>query len=378
MPDATFSIPVQILIVTPLQTEADFFRQACIEQGFQAETTKVGKLPVTQFPELGITLGVGGLGKTQFAVQTQHLIDVGPGWDLVICVGAAGALVDGLAVGDIVVATETVEHDIRNRFGKPSMPRFPGGAAIVAALQDRFLYANALPVHFGPVASGDEDVIEVERRQEIQARTGALVVAWEGAGGARACQFSGIPYLEIRGVTDGANGTAAADFATNLEKVIHHVALLITSWIRSPRYARYQGAIVKDDRILLIRHTQHGSGRSYWVIPGGGRETGETESACVAREMFEETNLTVEVGRFLVESPIPNDYYQTRKTYLCTVVSGQASPGYEPEEDAAAAYAITEVAWFDLHSEESWEASIFENHIAYPLLQDIRRALGYV
>ncbi len=150
--------------------------------------------------------------------------------------------------------------------------------------------------------------------------------------------------------------------------------------IREPmRQTRYQGAILQDDKMLLIRHTEHESGRSYWVIPGGGREAGETEMACVKREMWEETNLVVTVERLLVETAIPNDpFNKTRKTYLCTIVSGQASPGVEPEADASALYAISEVAWFDLRSEESWEASIFENYIAYPMLQEIRRALGYV
>ena len=64
-------------------------------------------------------------------------------------------------------------------------------------------------MHWSLFASGDEDVIELERKKQIQRRTGALVVAWEGAGGARACQFSGIPFMEIRGVTDNADCTAA-------------------------------------------------------------------------------------------------------------------------------------------------------------------------
>jgi len=145
------------------------------------------------------------------------------------------------------------------------------------------------------------------------------------------------------------------------------------------RHTRYQGAIVQDDQILLIKHTEHVSGRSFWVIPGGGRETGETEMACVAREMWEETNLVVQVERLLVETALPNDpFNKIRKTYLCAIVSGQAAPGYEPEADAAASYAITEVAWFDLRSEASWEASIFTNHIAYPVIQEIRRVLGYL
>lgn len=143
------------------------------------------------------------------------------------------------------------------------------------------------------------------------------------------------------------------------------------------RDTRYQGAIIKGDQILLIETTEHTSGRSYWVIPGGGREPDETEEACVKREMWEETNLEVAVKRFLVESAIPNDpSYQTRRTYLCHIVSGQAAPGYEPEAEAAAAYAITDVAWFDLRAEESWEAAIFEP-IASLILPEIRQALGY-
>ncbi|MEZ4733881.1 MAG: NUDIX hydrolase [Caldilineaceae bacterium] len=77
------------------------------------------------------------------------------------------------------------------------------------------------------------------------------------------------------------------------------------------RHTRYQGAIIQDDKILLIRHTEHASGRSFWVIPGGGREAGESEMACVAREMREETNLVVQVERLLVEMAIPNDPFNS-------------------------------------------------------------------
>ncbi|MEZ4869401.1 MAG: NUDIX hydrolase [Caldilineaceae bacterium] len=148
--------------------------------------------------------------------------------------------------------------------------------------------------------------------------------------------------------------------------------------IQPMRHTRYQGAIIQDDKILLIRHTDHADGRSYWVIPGGGREDGETEEACVAREMWEETNLVVQVERLLVEMALPHDpFNKVRKSYLCTIIAGEAAPGYEPEEDAAH-YAITEVAWFDLRAEDHWEPSIFTNPIAYPVIQEIRRVLGYL
>ena len=40
---------------------------------------------------------------------------------------------------------------------------------------------------------------------------------------------------------------------------------------------RYQGAIIRDHHILLLKQTEHASGRSYWQIPGGRIEQDETE-----------------------------------------------------------------------------------------------------
>jgi hypothetical protein len=43
-------------------------------------------------------------------------------------------------------------------------------------------HANAFPfrVHFGAIASGDEDIIDADRRVEVLVATRALCVAWEG------------------------------------------------------------------------------------------------------------------------------------------------------------------------------------------------------
>jgi adenosylhomocysteine nucleosidase len=222
---------MKILIMVPIQPEIDFLLQACTEKGFHTRDSMIGRLPVVHLPELNVTLACGGLGKVQFAVQTQHLLDVYPGWDRVICAGAAGALVDGLSVGDVVVATETVEHDIHNKFGKPLLPRFGGAEAVVSALRSVVPLGTSFQVHFGPIASGDEDVVDIDRRRMLHKLTGALAVAWEGAGGARACHFSGVPFVEIRGVTDKADSDAASDFEANLGGAMGNVAALITSWL---------------------------------------------------------------------------------------------------------------------------------------------------
>jgi 8-oxo-dGTP pyrophosphatase MutT (NUDIX family) len=144
------------------------------------------------------------------------------------------------------------------------------------------------------------------------------------------------------------------------------------------RIIRYQGAIVRDDHILLIRFTEPTGGRSFWLIPGGGIEAEETEAACVQREMREETGLEVRVARLLLDEPAPaGDFYQRQKTYLCRVVGGDARPGYEPGIANAEDSGITAVGWFDLRDAASWNDRLAADSITYRLLQRIQAALGY-
>lgn len=219
------------LIITPMKEELDFLLQSCTKAGCHAESATVGRLPVVQLPNLGVTLARGGLGKVQFAVQTQHLLDTCSDWDLVVCAGAAGALAAEVSVGDVVVATTTVEHDYNNKFNKRALPKFDGAKAAITDLKSVSQSVKAFRVHFGPIASGDEDIVETERKRALRESTGALAVAWEGVGGAKACAFSGLPFVEIRGVTDTADHNAASDFEENLEIAMSNLAALIITWV---------------------------------------------------------------------------------------------------------------------------------------------------
>ena len=107
-----------------------------------------------RLPSLGVTLARGGLGKAQFALQTQHLLDSCSDWDLIICAGAAGALTNEVSVGDVVVATTTVEHDYNNKFSERALPKFDGARAAIADLRSVSQSVNVFSVHFGPIASG--------------------------------------------------------------------------------------------------------------------------------------------------------------------------------------------------------------------------------
>lgn len=225
------NVPREILIVTPLKEEYDDLQKSLASHQLESEPGRIGKLDVQRFPALDVTLARGGHGKVQFGVQTQYLLDHAS-FDLVICAGAAGALAPGVKVGDLIAATTTVEHDYNLKFVRRPHPRFAGDAGSLEQIRALALPNAKFKVHFGVMASGDEDVIDVKRGAQLRQAHNALAVAWEGVGGARACAFSEVPYLELRGATDTANHAAPVVFDINLKTVMENIARVLVAWLK--------------------------------------------------------------------------------------------------------------------------------------------------
>jgi adenosylhomocysteine nucleosidase len=220
------------LVVTPIPQELGLLSSYLTKNGFKPYNGMTGRLLTIEFPDLDLILAQGGMGKVQFGLQTQHLLDHCPSIFVVVCAGAAGALAMKLKVGDIVIASETVEHDCIHRFVKRPAPRFPGNANLVAQFEKLTeIDGNEFDIHVGVMASGDEDIVERSRAEEIKRLTGAIAVAWEGAGGARACQFSEVPYVEVRGITDTADHKAPSVFDGNLSLVMAHIGWMLIKWV---------------------------------------------------------------------------------------------------------------------------------------------------
>ncbi len=73
--------------------------------------------------------------------------------------------------------------------------------------------------------------------------------------------------------------------------------------------------IFKEGKFLM--GTRKGShGENTWSIPGGHLEFGETFEQCAAREVMEETGLTVKNIRF---GAITNDYFSTENKHYVSI-----------------------------------------------------------
>ncbi len=91
---------------------------------------------------------------------------------------------------------------------------------------------------------------------------------------------------------------------------------------------RAAAIIVKDDQILLARHEKEG--QSYWVLPGGGVDYGETVGEALVREIREEANLDIRLGELvLLNDSIPPDHHRhiVNLYFLADITGGEVRVG---------------------------------------------------
>ena len=153
-------------------------------------------------------------------------------------IGTAGALADGLKVGDIVISKRLVQHDldarpIISRFELPLLNRTYvdsdptltelAGKAVSSLLEKGVGHMvgeeavkdfNLSPtLYFGDIASGDQFINSDEKREEIMGLLpDVLCVEMEGAAVAQVCLEFGTPFTVIRTISDTANHNARVDF----------------------------------------------------------------------------------------------------------------------------------------------------------------------
>jgi mutator protein MutT len=81
------------------------------------------------------------------------------------------------------------------------------------------------------------------------------------------------------------------------------------------------GAIVIDDGRLLMVQRANDPGKGLWSLPGGRVEHGEFIADAVARELFEETGLTVGVGELAGILEVPGDLHYVILDYHAVLTS---------------------------------------------------------
>ena len=176
-----------------------------------------------------------GIGKVNAAVCMQILADYFQ-IDAVINTGIAGSLDAAIDIGDMVISTDAVQHDMDTSiFGDPigQVPRmdtfsFPADAVLVAKATEANREANPdIHTFQGRIASGDQFISSQEVKDKIVELFGAKCAEMEGAAIAHAAYLNKIPCVIIRAISDKADHSAVVDYPTFEKKAIEHSVRLM-------------------------------------------------------------------------------------------------------------------------------------------------------
>lgn len=91
-----------------------------------------------------------------------------------------------------------------------------------------------------------------------------------------------------------------------------------------------RGAVVRDDKILLIRERMDGK----WAMPGGWAEMGNAPAEAAEREVWEESGFRVRAAKVVAVIDAnriePMEFYHAFKIiFLCTILDGEPRTSHE-------------------------------------------------
>ena len=226
-------------IICAMQIEADGIIALCEN----VKTTTHAKMKFTLGTLHGkdICIVVCGVGKVNAAMCALMLIEKYKP-DLVLNSGVAGSLSPIVGIGDIVVATKSVEHDMNGTAlgDKQGEITFPDGnmmffecdkqaSTLLAAI------CKEIPdtkVAQGIIASGDIFVSDRKQRFKINDRFGALACEMEGAAIGHVCVRCEVPYGIIRAISDDLDENKGMDFVKFCELASKKTVAAVSGFIK--------------------------------------------------------------------------------------------------------------------------------------------------
>jgi adenosylhomocysteine nucleosidase len=164
-----------------------------------------------------------GVGKVRASAGAQYAIGrFAP--NLVMVVGAAGALDTGLHRGQVVIGERVVEHD----FDMSPLAADPAvafrtwltGADLARWIADAAgRVIGDRNVTRGTILTGDQAVVDSSWREQLRTKYEALCIEMEGAAVAAVCHQNRVPFVLVRVVTDSADRAASQQFVEHLPAV---------------------------------------------------------------------------------------------------------------------------------------------------------------
>ncbi|MBM4191864.1 MAG: 5'-methylthioadenosine/adenosylhomocysteine nucleosidase [Gammaproteobacteria bacterium] len=189
-----------------------------------------------------VALSFSRWGKVAAASTAAHLITVLKPRQIVFS-GIAGALIDDLAIGDVVFADDLYQHDLdASPFYPPAhiplleRSALPADRALTASLRRAMLDglgSRAPRTLVGDVATGDQVIGTSHQRERVSvAVPTAVCVDMEGAAVAQVCFEFGVPFACVRMISDRADESLAPAKVFSLARRSgERAAVMLRHWL---------------------------------------------------------------------------------------------------------------------------------------------------
>ena len=184
-------------------------------------------------------LAVCGPGKVNAALCTQSMIlHFHPEW--VLNLGVAGAGESGVSIGDMVIATAAVQHDMdTSPIGDPvgmvskiNLIEIPCDEHLRQRLLKAAGAVEGMRTHEGVIATGDQFIHDGMVRSRIHELFHAKAVEMEGGAVAQACYMHGVPCGVLRSISDQADGHSEMDYPTFTRLAAAHSQQVVERLLR--------------------------------------------------------------------------------------------------------------------------------------------------
>ncbi|MDO4978273.1 MAG: 5'-methylthioadenosine/adenosylhomocysteine nucleosidase [Eubacteriales bacterium] len=185
-----------------------------------------------------------GIGKVNMGICTQILVTVF-GVDMLINTGVAGGLYKDINVGDIVISSDAIQHDMDVTglgYEKGVIPEmetsvFKADPELIDMAKEACELVNTeIACYVGRVVTGDQFISGNAKRKELVDQFGGYCAEMEGGAMAQVATLNKIPFVIIRAISDKADDSAPVAYKTFEEQaIIHTVKLLAAMFLKMSR-----------------------------------------------------------------------------------------------------------------------------------------------
>jgi len=161
-----------------------------------------------------------GIGKVNAAVCAQILVD-----DFLVSAlintGIAGSLKNEINIGDVVLSSDVLYHDmdaVSFGYALGQVPRmevlsFEANQGLITLAKESCEKVNPeIGIYVGRIVSGDQFVSSKEKKDWIHDNFNGYCTEMEGAAIAHTAYLNQIPFIIIRAISDKADDSAHMDY----------------------------------------------------------------------------------------------------------------------------------------------------------------------